>query len=208
MQSIGSGRIWRAPQSMSRVRLVAVALAALTLAACNQNGPTAAMPRGLTVAFESIDGLPPGQFRQLVQHLNEEAENRRLAIMSRGSQSAYRLRGYLAAHVARKQTTVVWVWDVFDGNEQRALRITGEEIAKGRRRDAWSAADDEMLQRIARNSMEQLTAFLTSAEVAPGTPDTAPATAAAATPDSAPSQPDTAAALAADNTLTLAAVQH
>ena len=59
-------------------------------------------------------------------------------------------------------------------DEHRALRISGEETAKGRQRDAWSAADDAMLQRIAHTSMEQLAAFLTSPEVAPNAPDRAP----------------------------------
>jgi hypothetical protein len=69
----------------------------------------------------------------------------------------------------KHQTTITWVWDVFDRDEQRALRISGEETAKVRHRDVWAAADDAMLGRIAQASMEQLAAFLTSPEVAPGT---------------------------------------
>ena len=53
------------------------------------------------------------------------------------------------------------------------LRISGEETAKVRHRDAWGAADDTMLSRIARASMEQLAVFLTSPDVAPGTSPTA-----------------------------------
>jgi len=61
------------------------------------------------------------------------------------------------------------------------LRISGEEAAKnaykstekGRHRDVWNAANDPMLQRIARSSVAQLAAFLTSSEVAPGTPSVA-----------------------------------
>jgi hypothetical protein len=145
----------------------------MALAGCTIDGQpnlTAAQPRGATVAFESIDGLPSAQFATLVQSLNDEAQTRHIAVISRESQSAYRVRGYLAAKVVKGRTTIAWVWDVFDGNEQRALRITGEETANGRQRDAWSAADDAMLKRIARTSMEQLAAFLTSPEVAPSTP--------------------------------------
>lgn len=75
--------------------------------------------------------------------------------------------------MVQKQTTISWVWDVFDRDDHRALRITGEETAKGRHRDAWAAADDDVLRRIAQSSMEQLAAFLTSPKVAPGTPDVA-----------------------------------
>ncbi len=108
--------------------------------------------------------------------------SRQLAVMSRDSPSAYRVRGYLAAKVVKRETTISWVWDVFDQDDHRALRITGEEIAKGAHRDAWSVADDEMLNRIARHSMDQLAAFLTSPEVAPSTPDTEPQIAMAGTP--------------------------
>ena len=96
------------------------------------------------------------------------AKARRLAVISREQSSAYRVRGYLAVKVTKHQTTVSWVWDVFDQDEHRALRISGEETAKVRPRDAWAAADDAMLNRIARSSMEQLATFLTSPAVAPG----------------------------------------
>jgi hypothetical protein len=165
-------------------------LCALALAGCNpQNqGLSAAQPRGATVAFDSLDGLPPGQFQKLVGNLNEEAQARRLAVISREQTSAYRVRGYLAVKVTKRQTTVVWVWDVFDQSEQRVLRISGEETAKVRSRDAWAAADDAMLRRIAGTSMEQLSAFLTAPEVAPGTAPslTEPHVAMTAPADSSP----------------------
>lgn len=155
------------------VRSLLAAVGVLALAGCGLDGQpsvNAAQPRGASVAFESIDGPPSAQFQKLVQDLNEEAQTRRLAVISREEESAYRVRGYLAADVTKNRTTVSWVWDVFDQNEHRALRIAGEESAKGRHRDGWAAADDAMLKRIAHSSMEQLAAFLTSPEVAPNTP--------------------------------------
>lgn len=166
--------------------LLAVALA---LAGCNPDsqGISAQQPRGATVAFDSLDGLPPSQFHQLVKNLNEEAQSRRLAVISREQPSAYRVRGYLAVKVTKHQTTVSWVWDVFDQDEHRALRISGEETAKVRHKDAWAAADDAMLQRIAQSSIDQLAAFLTSPDVAPGTaPAPEPQVALAGSNDSSP----------------------
>jgi hypothetical protein len=175
---------------VSRVGWLLAAACALALAGCNPDNQavSVAQPRGATVAFDSVDGLPPNQFRKLVQDLNEEAQARRLAVISREQPSAYRVRGYLAVKVAKRQTTISWVWDVFDREENRALRISGEETAKVRHRDAWAAADDAMLQRIARNSMEQLAAFLTSPEVAPGTspPPAEPQVAMASPQESSP----------------------
>lgn len=172
--------------------LLLAAVCAMALAACTPDGRqslAAGQPRGATVAFESIDGPPPGQFHRLVQNLNDEAQARGLAVISRETPSAYRVRGYLAATVVKGETTISWVWDVFDGDEHRALRISGEEAAKntdkGRHRDVWNAADDAMLQRIARSSVAQLAAFLTSSEVAPGTPGVAQVAAMGAS-DSSP----------------------
>ena len=172
---LGRGR--RAARAASRTFSAAglAIAAALTLAACNpdnQPNVAAAQPRGATVAFESIDGPPQAQFRTLVQDLDSEAQARRLAVMARGQSSAYRVRGYLAATVNRGKTTISWVWDVFDRAEQRALRITGSETAKAGQGRGWQAADGAMMQRIAKSSMDELAAFLTSPAVAPGTPDT------------------------------------
>jgi len=157
-------------------RFVLAVAGTMTLAGCTFDGPpsmSAALPRGATVAFESIDGPPPAKFKKLVQNLNDEAQSRQLAVISRESPSVYRVRGYIAAKAVNGQTTISWVWDVFDGDERRALRITGEETPKGRHRDAWTAADDAMLRRIARSSVEELATFLTSPEVASSTPTAA-----------------------------------
>ena len=190
----GSGR--RTTGELRRVGCLGsllIVLCALALGGCNPDnqGLSAAQPRGATVAFDSLDGLPPGQFQKLVGDLNEEAQSRRLAVISREQPSAYRVRGYLAVKVTKRQTTVAWVWDVFDQSEQRVLRISGEETAKVRSRDAWAAADDAMLRRIASTSVEQLAAFLTAPEVAPGTapsiaePHVAMATPAESSPEAA-----------------------
>jgi hypothetical protein len=148
-----------------------VVVAALALAGCQSDkeaGMAAAQPRGASVAFESIDGLPQDRFHTLVQDLNGEAQLRRLVVLSREQPTAYRVRGYFAATVEGRRTTISWVWDVFDRDQRRAMRISGSEDATNGR--AWDAANDAMLQRIARASMEQLAAFLTSPGVAPEMP--------------------------------------
>jgi hypothetical protein len=166
----------RALRAASRTFSVAGLLisAAMMLAGCNhdnQPSVSAAQPRGATVAFESIDGPPLAQFHTLVQDLNNEAQTRRLAIIARDEPSAYRVRGYLAATVEQGKTTISWVWDVFDREQRRALRISGNETAKAGQGQGWQVADNAMMQRIASSSMAELAAFLTSPAVAPGTPD-------------------------------------
>ena len=177
------GAAWR---EFCRSHWLIAAAGAFALSACTTDGQQSALnaePRGASVAFESIDGPPQGQFYKLVQDLNDEAQARRLPVISRESQAAYRVRGYLAAETAKGETKISWVWDVFDSDGRRALRISGAEPAAGKHRDAWAAADDAVLHKIASASMDQLAAFLTSPDVAP---DAAPSTVAAIDRPSSP----------------------
>lgn len=131
-----------------------------------------ATARGPTIAFESIDGPPVGVFQKLVVGLSEEAQSRQIQVVSREGQASYRIRGFLAVHVVSGRPQVAWVWDVYDTDKRRALRISGEEPGARKVADAWGAADDQMLRRIARASIERLVAFL--AEPASGLEPTAP----------------------------------
>jgi hypothetical protein len=144
---------------------------AASLAACTTEGrPTimnAATP-GATVAFESIDGPPLGVFNKMVATLTDEVDARQAPVISRTAAPAYRVRAYMAVHVVRKQPHVGWVWDVYDSDQRRMLRIIGEEPGSRVRGDAWAAANEQVLRRIARTGMDRLTAFLDASGSAPG----------------------------------------
>jgi hypothetical protein len=115
---------------------------------------------GATVAFESIDGPPPPVFDRMVGVLDSESKLRNLAIVSREGQASYRVRSYLAAEVSHGRTTIAWVWDVYDSNQQRALRLSGEEPAGKSGRDAWASADDLVLRKIAQAGFSGLSAMI------------------------------------------------
>ena len=165
-------------------------LAALASGCTTSNTSNAALTTGgvaatgPTIAFDSIDGPPPGVFNRLVDNLTSEAQSRNLAIASRAGAANYRVRGYLAAQIVRGRTHISWVWDVYDDDKLRALRIVGEE-AGSRGGDPWSAADEQMLRRIARASMDRLATFLANPG-APAEPDAATAIAASPDPEPAP----------------------
>ncbi len=129
---------------------------------------------GPTVAFDSIDGPPPQIFDRMVSVLDSESKLRNLAIVSREGQAAYRVRSYLAAQVDRGEAEIAWVWDVYDADHQRTLRLSGEEPAGAAGRDAWASADDLVLRKIAQAGFSGLTAMVngTAPEQAP--PATAP----------------------------------
>src|SRR6266540_518877 len=162
----------KAPRAMFAAVLLAVASA---LGGCAGGGAAsgsyamASTGSGSTVAFESIDGPPPQVFDRMVGVLDSESKLRNLSIVSREGGAAYRVRSYLSAQVVRGRTMIAWVWDVYDNNQQRALRLSGEEPAGKAGRDAWAAADDLVLRKIAQAGLSGLSGMIN------GSPDAAPA---------------------------------
>src|ERR1700738_506547 len=124
------------------------------------SGSFAMAGAGSTVAFESINGPPPPVFDRMVNVLDSESKLRNLSIVSRQGTAAYRVRSYLSAQVSRGRTVIAWVWDVYDRDQQRALRLSGEEPAGKAGRDPWAAADDLLLRKIAQAGLSGLSAMV------------------------------------------------
>jgi hypothetical protein len=149
-------------------RLAGVLALALSVAACNTTGQGGLQTdQRSTVAFESIDGPPPAVFERLVRKLNQEAEVRQVPVVTREGYAPYRIRGYVAVGVRRGQAVVSWVWDVYDSQAGRTMRLSGEEKASKAGRDAWAAVNDEVLARVARSGMEQLSVYFRNPDAAP-----------------------------------------
>jgi hypothetical protein len=155
---------WTAPRAAIAALLLIVACG---LGGCATSGGPAdsfAMAggpgAGPTVAFESVDGPPPQIFDRLVNVLDSESKLRNLSVVSREGSASYRVRSYLSAQVSRGRTTIAWVWDVYDQNQQRALRLSGEEPGGKAGRDPWTAADDLVLRKIAQAGFSGLTTMI------------------------------------------------
>jgi hypothetical protein len=156
-------------QSLLPVRgvlaLLALAAVACTAAGCaatdgRTNANALAQVGGATVAFDSIDGPPPQVFERFVEALNAEAQAKALPIASRDGSATYRVRAYLAAQISRGRTSIAWTFDVYEAGQERALRLTGEEVAGKPGRDAWTTADAQLLRRIAQNGMAGVAALM------------------------------------------------
>jgi hypothetical protein len=159
---------FRKSRALLRAGCVTLLLAtAGALGGCASGGvPTGAFAMGgdgPTVAFESIDGPPPAVFERMVGVLDSESRLRNLSIVSREGSAAYRVRSYLSAQVIRGKTVIAWVWDVYDRDQQRALRLSGQEVGGKPGRDAWSAADDLVLRKIAQAGLSGLTGMINGA---------------------------------------------
>jgi hypothetical protein len=173
---------FRAASGQQAARRAAIAATLLAIACglggCASGGGSdsfAMASSGPTVAFESIDGPPPPVFERMVNVLDSESKLRNLSIVSREGSAAYRVRSYLSAQVSRGRSTIAWVWDVYDRDQQRALRLSGEEPAGKAGRDAWAAADDLLLRKIAQAGLSGLSGLVNGTGPADAPP--------AATPD-------------------------
>jgi hypothetical protein len=171
--------LFRAIRMAPRAAIAATLLfAACALGGCASGGAVndsfamASSGGAATVAFESIDGPPPQVFDRMVSVLDSESKLRNLSIVSREGGASYRIRTYLSAQVVRGRTMIAWVWDVYDNNQQRALRLSGEEPAGKAGRDAWAAADDLVLRKIAQAGLSGLSGMIngTPADAPPSAP--------------------------------------
>ncbi len=177
-------------------RIAGVLAFALSVAACTTTGQqqTAGLQSGqrTTFAFESIDGPPPAVFDKLVNKLTDEAEARQVPVVTREGFAPYRVRGYTAVGVHKGQAIVSWVWDIYDAQSVRVMRLSGEEKAGRAGKDAWQAVNEEVVSRIARNGMQQLAGYFQGAPQggesapAPAPTPTAPSTAIAGNDDFRP----------------------
>jgi len=190
----------RPHRTLLRAGAVALCLAAASaLGGCAAGGAAtnssafamATDATGPTITFESIDGPPPQVFDRMVSVLDSETKLRNLAIVSHEGSAAYRVRSYLSAQVIRGKTVIAWVWDVYDRDQQRALRLSGQEVGGKPGRDAlrnpWGAADDLVLRKIAQAGLSGLTGIINGTPAAPPSGLRGPAVASADEP-AAPSR--------------------
>jgi hypothetical protein len=173
-------RVASGPRTAPRTAIAATLLTiACALGGCASGGAAsdsfAMAGSGPTVAFESIDGPPPPVFERMVNVLDSESKLRNLSIVSREGAASYRVRSYLAARVSRGRATIAWVWDVYDRDQQRALRLSGEEPAGKAGRDAWAGADDLLLRKIAQGGLSGLSGMINGTAPADAPPAPAPA---------------------------------
>jgi hypothetical protein len=170
---------FRASRTAPRAAIAATLLAiACGLGGCASggagSGSFATAGSGPTVAFESIDGPPPPVFERMVKVLDSESKLRNLSIVSREGSASYRVRSYLSAQVSRGRATIAWVWDVYDRDQQRALRLSGEESAGKAGRDAWAGADDLLLRKIAQAGLSGLSGMINGTAPADAPPAPSP----------------------------------
>ncbi|CAN5294190.1 hypothetical protein BH10PSE8_BH10PSE8_11720 [soil metagenome] len=138
---------------------------ALALAGC-QETTTASRPRveapGVPVSVQSISGAPDAVTTRFAGLLGEAAAERRMEIVPGDKPARFRVRGYLTAQPTEDgQTSLAFVWDVYDEAKKRAQRVQGESLGRrGGTSDPWSGVDQTIVAKAAAESMDAIASFL------------------------------------------------
>ncbi len=139
-----------------RVAAPSAPLAVVAPPAAVAPGSAASAPT--TVAFAPVTGIDPGASSALADGLSASAAENGITLSPAGDASArYTLKGYLSAVAETQATTVVYVFDVLDGDGTRLHRIQGTETSPGN--GGWSTVRPETMKRIAARTLAELSTW-------------------------------------------------
>ena len=90
------------------------------------------------------------------------ARRRGIAMAGAADDTGYLLRGYFTPLVEGRETTVIFVWDVYDAEGNRVHRISGQEKAASGTGEGWSAVPLTAMQAIGTTTVDQFAAWAAS----------------------------------------------
>lgn len=123
---------------------------------------TAAVAAKTRLQIAPIVGAPVEAAAPLTERLNQRARENGITLAGSADQTAtHVLKGYFSTMTEGKETTVVYVWDVYDPSGNRLHRINGQvKSASANATEGWAAVTPEAMRSIADSTVDQLTAWL------------------------------------------------
>ncbi|MBB6464217.1 hypothetical protein HNQ96_000064 [Aminobacter lissarensis] len=124
---------------------------------------TAAIMTKARVQFAPIVGATVEAATPLTQRLGARARERGITLAGSTDTTppGIIMRGYFSAMTEGKDTTVVYVWDVYDPAGTRLHRINGQQTAASAGNgDGWPAVAPATMQAIADSTIDQLAQWL------------------------------------------------
>ncbi len=136
---------------------------AATVAASAVPAQTAAVISKARVQFAPIVGATVEAATPLTQRLGARARERGITLAGSTDTTppGIIMRGYFSAMTEGKDTTVVYVWDVYDPAGTRLHRINGQQTAASAGSgDGWPTVAPATMQAIADSTIDQLAQWL------------------------------------------------
>jgi hypothetical protein len=140
---------------------------ALQPASAGSSAPAAAFNPGIAartrLRFDPIVGATVEVATPLTERLAERARARGITLAgSADPATTHVMKGYFSALAEGGQTTVIYVWDVYDSAGNRLHRINGQQKAPPGSGEGWTAVPPVTMRTIADNTIDQLTSWLAS----------------------------------------------
>ncbi|HEY6632550.1 MAG TPA: hypothetical protein VIZ90_13935 [Rhizobiaceae bacterium] len=128
---------------------------------------TAALNPGIAartrLRFDPIVGATVEIATPLTERLAQRARARGITLAgSADSATTHVLKGYFSTLTEGGQTTVIYVWDVYDASGNRLHRINGQQKAPAGRGEGWASVPPQTMQAIADSTVDQLASWLGS----------------------------------------------
>ncbi|AXS42701.1 hypothetical protein D1F64_17345 [Breoghania sp. L-A4] len=115
-------------------------------------------------AFDPFSGAPGNTLDDLSRKIGEAASKEGLTLVRRaGARATYRVKGHLSAVGDNTASTILYVFDVYDGSGRRVHRFSGQETSNATSADPWAGISGETLNLIATRTVLALKAWLTRA---------------------------------------------
>ncbi|NDV85638.1 hypothetical protein GTW51_02880 [Aurantimonas aggregata] len=113
------------------------------------------------IQFLPLTGAPEDKAVMLARSLSDSAATAGVEIRPAGGPATpVRLKGYFSAFNDGSSTTLVYVWDVLDPNDQRIHRIQGQESVPGTSSDPWADIGQAQLDAVADRTLRDAAALV------------------------------------------------
>ena len=122
---------------------------------------TAAVASRTRLRFDPIVGATVDAATPLTERLATGTKARGIGLAgSADPATTHVLKGYFSIVSEGNETTVIYVWDVYDPSGNRLHRINGQQKAPSGGGEGWSAVSPATMQTIADLTIDQLAAWL------------------------------------------------
>ena len=122
---------------------------------------TVAVRPGTRLRFDSVVGATVEAVTPLNERLASRARAAGIKIAGNTDPSTtHVLKGYFSTLSEAGETTVIYVWDVYDAEGNRLHRINGQQKAGSAAGEGWGAVPPATMQAIADVTIEQLATWL------------------------------------------------
>jgi hypothetical protein len=134
------------------------------LASTAPAGPATPIRSGVRIQFAPIVGATVEAAGPLTERLVIRARERGIGMAGGAATPATNvIKGYFSAITEGAETTVIYVWDVYDRAGNRVHRLNGQQKQPANGGDGWASVTPATMQAIADTTIDQLAAWLSAA---------------------------------------------